>query len=496
MKATPSKRRRTRGRIDRRTLAFVVLPVIAAVVAGMVTQGPARAAVPAPPSGFTTIWSDDFTGAAGTGVNAGNWLYDNGTGYSGGAAHWGTDEVETMTSSTANVALDGAGHLAITPVRDYAGNWTSGRIETQRTDFAPPVGGVLRVEASIQQPDVTTATGAGYWPAFWMLGAAARPVGASNWPGIGEVDIMEDVNGRSSVWSTLHCGTASGGPCNETTGLGSGEHGCPGCQTAFHTYAVEYDRSVSPEQIRWYVDGKNFFALKQTAVDAKTWANAVQHGFFIILNVAIGGSFPAAFGSSTATSATASGKPMLVDYVSVATKGNPANPAPSPTTPSGPTTPADPPTPTDPTTPNTPTDPASSRNADSTLQAESFDSQSGTATQSTSDTGGGSDVGLLANGDWLGYQRVDFGSTPATQFTARVASGAAGGVSGLVEVRLDSRSNPPVGRFEIANTGGWQTWRSVPTNISAVTGVHDVYLTFTSGQPADFVNLNWFAFGH
>jgi len=24
--------------------------------------------------------------------------------------------------------------------------------------------------------------------------------------------------------------------------------------------------------------------------------------------------------------------------------------------------------------------------------------------------------------------------------------------------------------------------------------VHDVYLTFTSGQPADFVNLNWFVF--
>lgn len=29
---------------------------------------------------------------------------------------------------------------------------------------------------------------------------------------------------------------------------------------------------------------------------------------------------------------------------------------------------------------------------------------------------------------------------------------------------------------------------------SAVTGVHDVCLTFTSGQPADFVNVNGFAF--
>lgn len=32
--------------------------------------------------------------------------------------------------------------------------------------------------------------------------------------------------------------------------------------------------------------------------------------------------------------------------------------------------------------------------------------------------------------------------------------------------------------------------------MSAVTGTHNVYLTFTSGQSADFVNVNWFNFGH
>lgn len=91
---------------------------------------------------------------------------------------------------------------------------------------------------------------------------------------------------------------------------------------------------------------------------------------------------------------------------------------------------------------------------------------------------------------------MNFGTTAARQFSARVASGAAGGVSGLVEVRLDSRSNAPVGSFAVANTGGWQSWRTVPANISGVTGTHDVYLTFTSGQGADFVNVNWFGFGH
>lgn len=116
-------------------------------------------------------------------------------------------------------------------------------------------------------------------------------------------------------------------------------------------------------------------------------------------------------------------------------------------------------------------------------------------TETTSDTGGGQNVGALANGDWLHFKGVAFGSTPARQFSARVASGAAPGVSGLVEVRLDSRSNAPVGSFAVGNTGGWQSWRTIPANISPVTGTHDVYLTFTSGQPSDFVNVNWFTFG-
>jgi len=130
------------------------------------------------------------------------------------------------------------------------------------------------------------------------------------------------------------------------------------------------------------------------------------------------------------------------------------------------------------------------------VQAETSTQRSSIGVETTTDTGGGQNLMQIGNGDWALYRGLDFGSTAATQFIARVASGAAGGVSGLVEVRLDSRSNAPIGSFAIANTGGWQSWRTVPANISGVTGVHDVYITFTSGQPADFVNLNWLTFGH
>ncbi|MEV6605514.1 carbohydrate-binding protein [Kutzneria sp. NPDC051319] len=335
-----------------------------------------------------------------------------------------------------------------------------GRVETQRTDFQPPAGGVLRIEASVQQPNVNTANGLGYWPAFWALGAPARPAAATNWPSIGELDIMEDINGRSSEFATLHCGTGSGGPCNETTGLGSGERACGGCQTGFHTYAVELDYGANPQQLRYYLDGTNFFTVNANQVDTTTWNNATQHGFFVILNVAIGGAFPAAFGGGP-TAATVSGQPMLVDYVSVSTKGG-----------GGGST----------TTSNTG---GSVGNAYTAIPAAKYSAASS-----------GINVGQLANGAWAKYSGIDFGSSPATQFVASAASGAASGVSGLVEVRLDSVTNAPIGSFAIGNTGGWTSWRSIPANIAGTTGVHDVYLTFSSGQPAPFVAMNTFTFGH
>lgn len=266
---------------------------------------------------FTLVFSDEFFGPVGTGVDTSKWIYDIGTGYPGGPPNWGTGEVEVMTDDTANVFLDGQGHLLIRPLyNEDTGVWTSGRIETVRDDFAAPENGMLVMQARIQQPDVSGDAAAGYWPAFWSLGAPFRGV-YTNWPGIGEIDILEDINGRSSVFGTLHCGTVDApNPCHEFSGLGSGEVACPDCQKHFHLYRVELDKSVTPNEIRWYLDNSNFFTVKSSEVDATTWANATNHGFFIILNVAMGGGFPNAFGGGP-TANTVEGVPMLIDFVRV-----------------------------------------------------------------------------------------------------------------------------------------------------------------------------------
>lgn len=265
---------------------------------------------------WTTVFRDDFDGAAGTGLNRADWLYDLGTSYPGGAGNWGTGEIETATDSTDNVYQDGDGHMVIKPIKDAAGQWTSGRVETQRTDFGAPAGGQVEISASLQQPN--PASGLGYWPAFWAMGADARPVSATNWPSIGELDIMEDVNGLSQHSTTFHCGQWAG-ECHDPDGISSGLQPCDGCQTGYHTYSVIVDRTnAAAEQLRFYLDGAQTFAVNQSEVSTATWQAAVDHGFFAIFDVAIGGSYPNKVCGCTSPSADiSSGAGMSVDWFAV-----------------------------------------------------------------------------------------------------------------------------------------------------------------------------------
>jgi hypothetical protein len=262
---------------------------------------------------WTPLWTPSFAGAANTAPSASDWIEDTGTGTAGGPAQWGTGEVETMSNSTNNVHLDGNGHLDLTALESN-GAWTSGRIESQQSGFAAPAGGQLMITASIQQPD--PANGLGYWPAFWTLGSGERSGGT--WPSVGEGDIMEDVNGLSSTAETLHCGVDPNGPCNEPDGDSSGFANIAGAQTGYHTYTEIIDRTTTNEQIRWYVDNEQVWQVSESQVGAATWQAAVDHGFFIIFDLAIGGAFPnAVCGCTSPSPATTSGGTMSIASVGV-----------------------------------------------------------------------------------------------------------------------------------------------------------------------------------
>jgi hypothetical protein len=140
--------------MKRSQLVLTVLSSTAMAVALLPATAAARAmpwgaieAARSPPvhgaGGWSRVWLDDFNGPARTGVDPSVWKYNTGQGI------FGTGEIETMTSSTSNVHLNGHGALDITAL-GHGQSWTSGRIQTISSDFGAPAGGEMAVTASIR----------------------------------------------------------------------------------------------------------------------------------------------------------------------------------------------------------------------------------------------------------------------------------------------------------------------------------------------------------
>ena len=461
---------------------------------------------------WTVVFQDDFTGI---GLPSTGWDVIAGTGYPGGPQNgFGTDEIETMTRTTENIRLQD-GFLRITPLRDAEGQWTSGRAETT-ADYKPSDGAVMRMECKLAMPDVHGEDAKGYWPACWALGATQRSQ-RWDWPASGEPDLAESVNGVNRNWSTLHCGYAAqwGGPCAEPVGLSNGgvapEAGDLWGQQ--HLYAFEWDRSGTEDVMRWYLDSKQVHTVRESLVPADVWATLSNHaGYRLILNVAIGGQFPAALGGGP-TAATRPGAPMFVDYVKIAYRGAGASPSPSVTPSASPTIPSPTPTPTPtsptptPTSPSpttspsasaTPSDcvpqpspsttagPAADANQTAVIEAENYATQQGVRS---------ADGAIeLSNGDLVAYD-LDFGTQAKRSLVARVASGISDGSSALVEVRLGSATAAPIGSFSVGATGGGSSYRDIPANVAATTGRHRVFLTVKSAGDQPALKIDKFVFG-
>jgi hypothetical protein len=120
-----------------------------------------------------------------------------------------------------------------------------------------------------------------------------------------------------------------------------------------------------------------------------------------------------------------------------------------------------------------------------TVQAETICFSSGLHTSSCSD--GGIQVDSIHNGDYIKVKGVDFGSSGATSFTARVASASSGG---SIELRLGSLTGTLIGTCAVGGTGGWQTWTTKTCTLNGATGTQDLFMKFT-GSSGSLFNFNW-----
>ncbi|MGB7538932.1 MAG: glycoside hydrolase family 16 protein [Anaerolineales bacterium] len=234
-------------------------------------------------------WSDEFDAPDGAGVDTKKWRV-------GDTPASANLELEYYTSRIENVYIENpTGSNGVLVIKALKGKYetreyTSGLLTTMGK-FDQLYG---RFEGRIQIP-----FGQGLWPAFWMRGSTGA------WPQGGEIDIMENIGREPNiVHATMHGPGYSG-----TNGIG-GPFALPEGQRFaddFHLFAVEWE----PNVIRWYVD--NLLYKTSTPADLPEGAEWVyDHPFYLLLNVAVGGTWPGDPDDTTVFPQT-----MKVDYVRV-----------------------------------------------------------------------------------------------------------------------------------------------------------------------------------
>lgn len=220
--------------------------------------------------------------------NSAIWNFDIGTGQNG----WGNNELQYYTSRPENVTVQN-GVLIITAKEEQfeGSSFTSARLLT-KGKFQQQYG---RWEARIRLP-----YGKGIWPAFWLLGDDNN--GTEIWPQIGEIDIMEYLGDKpSEVFGTVHGpGYSAGESISKSYELDADRF-----DTGFHIFGIEW----GPQYINFYVDDVLYNQITPEDVPGE-WV--FDDEFYIILNIAVGGSLPGSPNAETVFPQT-----MLVDYVRV-----------------------------------------------------------------------------------------------------------------------------------------------------------------------------------
>ena len=225
------------------------------------------------------------------------------------------NELQAYTASTSNAYVEN-GNLVIKALRENIDlnndgtpdtEYSSARLTTQNKRFyiyenvcGDCDKGKIKVEVRAKLP-----TGVGTWPAIWMMPNNSEYGG---WPNSGEIDIMEHVGYDPNViHSSVHNATNSGslGGTNQTSYQIASDVG-----NNYHTYGLIW----SDEKIITFIDNEENIVLEYNRPEQSNYELwPYDKEFFIILNLAIGGTW----GGLNGIDNDAFPQHMYIDYVKV-----------------------------------------------------------------------------------------------------------------------------------------------------------------------------------
>lgn len=206
---------------------------------------------------------------------------------------FGNQELQYYTNDSKNIKVaDGILTITALKERKSKSDYTSAKLVTQ----GKAAWKYARIEVKARIPK-----GRGNWPAIWMLPDNNKYGG---WPRSGEIDIMEHVGyDQGTLWGTIH--TQSFNHMKKT----EKNHSIivPDISEEFHVYAIEWREN----RIDWFLDDQHYHTFENTGKGVDDWP--FDHPFYLILNLAIGGSWGAKEGIANDIFPNS----MEIDYVRV-----------------------------------------------------------------------------------------------------------------------------------------------------------------------------------
>lgn len=208
------------------------------------------------------IWNDEFNRKGLP--DSTKWNYDH------GGSGFGNEEAQFYTKKRLENARVKKGKLIIEARKEdwKEKKYTSARLLT-KGKFSLQYG-TVEVRAKLPK-------GRGTWPAIWMLSEKMR-----KWPNDGEIDIMEHVGyNQGHIHASAHTKDHKKKINTQKTDTIIVKD----ASEKFHVYKMNW----TPEKIEVYVDNKKFFTCINEEKTYDAWA--FDQPYFIILNLAIGGSW-------------------------------------------------------------------------------------------------------------------------------------------------------------------------------------------------------------